>query len=142
LPVLPDDGLRRVHEYDAIVRAASTVRCARRLGPGGRSGPRDERAAVGQALGIVRSDDRRGARDARSVPEGPDDIALTSDLDNPVVVLIRDENVAGRARARAPVAPGIGLVCELLHAVVFTAEANIEQAKMKHVVFICVISPW
>jgi hypothetical protein len=40
------------------------------------------------------------------------------------------------------VALAIGLVCELLHAVVFTAEANVEQAKMKHVVFIRVISPW
>ena len=96
LAVLPHDAAGGGDDDHPVVRTAIDRIGAARQGRAGRrdAGSRDQREGT-ESLGVVRSDDAVGAGFVRAVPELPHDgVRVRIDLDDAVVELIRDDDVA------------------------------------------------
>src|SRR6266446_4700896 len=93
LPVLPDDVAATVDEEHTVV---DTALFAMRGAGGcrGNAGTRHQGEVV-HALGVIGADDGTRRDVARAASELPHDIATGVDLDDAIVELIGDEDVAG-----------------------------------------------
>jgi hypothetical protein len=100
LAVLPDHVPGWIHQHDPVVRrpiGGLRDHAGRGAGPG-HEGQRAD------ALGVIHTDHRIAAEVIRSETERPDDIAARRGLDDPVIELVGDEDIA-RIVEMAPVVP-------------------------------------
>ena len=90
LAILPDDVAEGIHQkYPVIHRAAGPLRDD----PCRRASPRHQ-CEWPDPLGIIAADDRFGRKVIRTQTERPDNIAVTAYLDDPIIKLIGNQDIA------------------------------------------------